>query len=190
VSVDRVRVGVRAAAAAAAIFALVALCDGGRAVAQDPLAVSVSLLGGVGGSFDADPGEGMGNPAYQVAFSLPTEPGIGVSFRAGKLALDDKEFFGRLREAELDFANVGGEYRFHEGYYTSSLYLGLGAYRLTGLRDLKSRTETAPGLVFGVTADFPFSKRLSFLLEMAGHYARFDDAQLFATGLGGLVIRF
>lgn len=166
---------------------------GGGAVAQDPMAVSVSLLGGIGGSLDADPGDGMGNTAYQVAFSVPTELGTAVSFRAGRIALDDHEFFGSLRKPDLDFANIGGEYRFHEGYYTSSLYLGLGAYRLSGASRLaggEKRDETAPGLVFGVTADFPLSRRFSFLLETAGHYVRFDEAQFFATGLGGLVIRF
>jgi hypothetical protein len=172
---------------------LVALAVSGSAVAQDSLAVSVSLLGGIGGSLDADPGDGMGNTAYQVALSVPTELGAAVSFRAGRVVFDDQEFFGSLRKPDLDFANIGGEYRFHEGYYMSSLYLGLGAYRLSGesgLEGLQQRDETAPGLVFGVTADFPISKRFSFLMEVAGHYVRFDDAQFFATALGGLVIRF
>ena len=50
--------------------------------------------------------------------------------------------------------------------------------------------EVVAGLTFGVGADFPISKKVSLAFEVAGHWADFDDAQIFATALGGLTVRF
>ena len=172
-----------------ALMALSALSSAARA--QDNYTMAVTLLGGVGGSGDADPGSGFGNTAYQLGFTLATEPQTAVGFRLGRLDLKDEERFGELAAAQVDYAQVGGEYRFHEGYYESGIYLGLGGYRLRGDRtDGSSSSETALGGELALLGDFSLTRRLAIRVEIAGHYVLFDDAHLFATAQAGLAVRF
>jgi hypothetical protein len=153
--------------------------------------MTVSLLGGIGGSGDADPGSGFGNPAFQAGFSLVTEPQTAVGVRLGRLDLSSEERFGELRDAQLDYGQIGGEYRFHEGYYDSGIYLGLGGYRLRGDRaDGRESSETALGGELGLLGDFALTRNLAVRVELSGHYVLFDDARLFAMAQAGLALRF
>jgi hypothetical protein len=162
----------------------------GAARAQEPYTFTVGLLGGIGGSFDADPGDKLDNTGYQLNLAMVTEPRTHVGFRLGKLALDSEERFGTLTDAELSYVTMAGEYRFPESYYESGIYAGLGGYRLEGTRGGKDRSETAPGLAVGVTGEFRLTRWLAVLVELSGHYADFDEAQFFAIGHGGIAVHF
>lgn len=161
------------------------------ASAQESYSFTAGLFGGLGGSFDADPGDDLGNTGYQVSFSMVTEPRTHVGFRAGQLALDGDELFGSLRDAELSYVTVGGEYRASQGFYDSGLYIALGGYRLEGLAfDDSDQSDTSIGLAIGVTGEFEINRWLGLVLELSGHYADFEDAQLFGMGHAGLAIHF
>jgi hypothetical protein len=162
----------------------------GAARAQEPYTFTVGLLGGLGGSLDADPGNDLGNTGFQLNLAMITEPRTHVGVRAGKLALDSEERFGSLTDADLSYVTVAGEYRFPEAYYESGIYAGLGGYRLEGTRGGKDRSETAAGLAVGVTGEFRVTRWLAVLVELSGHYADFDEAQFFAMGHGGIAIHF
>lgn len=161
-----------------------------EARAQDLHSLQFNLFGGIGGSHDVEPGDGFSNEGLELGVLVPTDPGTVVGVRAGRLSFDEP--FGRYdRDTTLDYVHLAGEYRFFEGFYTSGLFLGLGGYRLEGTRaGGASDSEDALGLVFGVTADFPLTRHFSVGLQLTGHYVDFDDQQLFATGLGGLSVRF
>jgi hypothetical protein len=150
---------------------------------------SFSLFGGVGGSPDVDDAE-YGNTTIQAAFGVEMDRGTTVTVRAGRLAVEPDHGFGAFDSADLDYVTVTGDYSFNEPAFKSSLFLGLGAYRFDGERDGLSVEETVPGLTFGVGADFPLTKQISVVLELAAHWADLEEAQLFATGLGGLSIKF
>lgn len=162
----------------------------GAARAQEPYTFTVGLLGGIGGSLDADPGDDLGNTGYQLNLNMVTEPRTHVGLRLGNLALDGEERFGTLTDAELSYVTVAGEYRFPESYYESGIYAGLGGYRLEGTRGGQDETETAPGLAVGVTGEFRITRWLAVLVELSGHYADFDEAQFFAMGHGGIAVHF
>jgi hypothetical protein len=137
------------------------------------------------------PGSGFGNTAFQAGFTLVTEPQTAVGFRVGRLDLSGEERFGELTDAELDYAQVGGEYRFSEGYYESGLYLGLGGYRLRGDRPgERDSSETALGGMLGLLGDFALTRNLAIRVEVSGHYVLFDDARIFAMAQAGLAVRF
>ena len=159
--------------------------------AQDSFSMSVALLGGLGGSQDAEPGDSFGNSSVQAEFSLLTQPQTRVGVRVGKLDLDDEDRFGSLTDAELDYANIGGEYRYNQGFYESGIYLALGGYRLSG-NDLRGRArdETSLGLALGVTGDFLLTQRLAVRVELSGHYADLEEARLYGMGHAGLSLRF
>lgn len=159
--------------------------------AQEPYSVTVGLLGGIGGSDDAEPASGFDNRGLQLGLALLTEPGVLIGLRGGRLELgDDGEAFGPLLDAQLDYLTIAGEYRYRESFYESGLYLGLGAYRLEGLLGQREEEETAPGFVLGVTGEFTIVRRLAVLVELSGHYVDLDAAQLFGMAHAGLELRF
>lgn len=156
--------------------------------AVEPYTWTVSGLGGLGGSPDVDPGDGFGNRALQAGLALVREPGVHLGLRLGRMTPD--EAFGSLVDARLEYATLAGEYRADEGFYESGLFLGLGAYRLQGTRAGRDGEETALGATLGVNGEFALTSRLSFVVELAGHWVDFEEAQLFGAGLAGLAFHF
>jgi hypothetical protein len=182
----------RSAFALAATCLLAATLFTRPAAAQDRYTLGLGLLGGVGGSLDAEPGDGLSNVGYQLNLALVTESRTQLGLRVGQMALDDSERFGNLLEAELTYATIGGEYRISRNFYESGIYLGLGGYQLDGDRfsDGGDGSETALGIVLGLTGEFEMTKRLGLLVEISGHWANLEEAQLFAMGHVGVVVHF
>ena len=79
--------------------------------ATDLYNYTVGVLGGLGGSFDADPGGSLNNTGFQVNLGLVTETATHLVVRAGKLSLDKDAFFGSLTDAGVHYVTIGGEYR-------------------------------------------------------------------------------
>jgi len=163
----------------------------GAARAQEFYNFSVAGLGSIGGSVDADPGDDLSNTGYQLNLAVVTDSRTHAVVRLGQLGLDGDEFFGSLRDAELSYVTLGGEYRFDEDWYDSGAYLALGGYRLEGTAfDGEDSEDTSIGLAVGVTGEFKVNNWLGVLLELSGHYIDFDEAQFFAMGHGGFIVHF
>lgn len=160
--------------------------------AQELYTYTVGVLGGLGGSYDVDPGSDYGNHGFQVDLGLVTEPRTVLGLRLGRLSLDRKSSFGSLTDAGLTYATLGGEYRYDETYYQSGIYLALGAYRLNGKRlfDGASRDQTSIGAALGFTGEFPINSHVGILLELSGHYTTLSEAKIFAMGLAGVAFHF
>lgn len=157
---------------------------------QEVYNYTVGLLGAVGGSFDANPGDNLGNTGFQVNLGYVTEPGTHLVVRAGRLGLDKSEFFGSLTDAEMKYVTIGGEYRYHESVYDSGVYVALGGYRLEGDNGVRRSTEDTWGVSVGVTGELPIRRWLGLQVEFSGHYANFRDAQFFGMAHGGVVLHF
>ena len=152
---------------------------------------SFGLLGGLGGSLDASPGDSLNNTGYQLDLGMVTQPGTHLVARLGHLGLDSSKQFGDLTNADLTYATIGGEYRYRQTYYDSGVYLALGGYRLSGDDVLgRSTNDSAVGLALGVTGEFDISRHFSVLVEFSGHYADLGQAKVFAMGHAGVGYRF
>lgn len=163
----------------------------GAARAQELYNFSAALLGGIGGSVDAEPGDDLSNTGYQLNLGMVTDSRTQVVARIGQLGLDADEFFGSLTEADLTYLTIGGEYRFDETWYDSGIYFALGGYRLEGIAPGgEDSRDSSLGLAIGVTGEFKVNRWLGVLLELSGHYVDFEDAQIFGMGHGGLVVHF
>jgi len=174
---------------ASALMLLLAPSRAARA--QELYNFTVAVLGGAGGSLDVDRGDDLGNTGLQLNLDMVTEPRTHVALRLGKLDLDLDEGFGSLTDAELTYATVAGEYRWREVYYTSGVYLGLGAYDLQGTGPGGGgESDTAPGAVFGLTGEFQLHRRVGLLVELSGHWVDFEEANVFAMGHAGIAIHF
>jgi hypothetical protein len=178
--------------AVVAIATIAALALPAKAQAQELYTYTVGVLGGIGGSFDVERNRDFGNHGYQIDLAMVTEPNTEAVLRVGRLALDrDHRSFGALTHADLSYANIGGEYRLHEAYYDSGLFLALGAYRLRGDRaDGSATDQTAIGAALGVTGEFPINRHLGIVVELTGHYSRLAEAKIFATGHAGVAFHF
>ncbi len=163
----------------------------GVAGAQELYTYTVGVFGGLGGSFDADPGDSLTNTGFQVNFGVVTDSRTHLVLRTGRLALDEDELFGSLRDAELTYATIGGEYRSRQDFYESGIYVALGGYRLEGIvASGDDSSDTSWGLAVGVTSELPIKPWLSLQAELSGHYIDFDEAQVFAMGQVGLAFHF
>lgn len=175
----------------AAIAMALALLVPGAAHAQETYTFTVGLLGGLGGSLDADVGDELDNTSFQLNLGMVFEPSDHLVVRIGRLGLDSGDRFEDLTDADLTYLTIGGEYRYRHAYYDSGVYLALGGYRLEGT-DLGGvdQDETAVGVALGVTGDFPITRWLSFQIELSGHYADLDRANVFAMGHAGVAVHF
>ncbi len=152
----------------------------------------------LGGTSDADLGDlpstgsaadpGNDNIGFQASFSLHTEHSVLFVVRAGQLPLDIDEASSGIYDADLSYLVLAGEYRFPASFYESGLFIGLGAYDLSGGAFI--RDETGFGLVIGVTGDFPITDRFSILGEIAGHATDLDYAGVFLTAGVGVAYHF
>lgn len=176
------------AVVALAVFAIPTIGN-----AQSLYSFQVSAMGGIGGSFDVEePDSGIDNTTLQLGFSSALRNGATLGVRLGQMDLDAPEGFGNLVDAELSYATIGGEYRVRRAYYDSGIYIGLGAYQLEGSDrfTLAEADDTSVGLVLGVTAEFPITRRFSVLSELSGHVMDLDESKFFGMLHLGLAFNF
>ena len=162
-----------------------------RTASAEPYIASLNLLAGVGGSIDGEPTSGFGNANFELGVAVPTDVNTVVSLRLGKLDLSKRSSFEGLTDADLEYVSVAGEYRFAENYYTSGIFMGLGAYRLGGEAASGHQDETQVGVILGVDGEFQITRRLYFLVQVAGHWVNFTHAaQMYANAQAGLAFHF
>lgn len=156
----------------------------GTAQAQDSR-FTVGLFGGVGGSPDTD---SFTEPSFQILGAMDWAPRTHVQLRLGQLDTAFEAAGGGTYDADLRYITVGTEYRVNADYYESGLVIGLGYYDLDG--PIATLDDDTFGLNLGVTGDFEVSPRWSVLVELTGHFADFEDAQIFIMGHVGVGFRF
>gem|GEM_PF-706129 len=162
----------------------------GPASAEPAFDMSVSAMLGVGGAVGEDD-VGFGNSTYQLGFAWVIESDILLGVRVGQVDFDAEDRVGDLSDFSLTYVNVVGEYRFSESYYTSGVYLGLGAYEVGAERDfLGSADETSLGIALGLTGEFDVSPAWAVRLEVAGHVVPSTEVSTFATAHVGVAYRF
>lgn len=167
------------------LLALGLLLPASSSAQQHQYNFTVGLMGGIGGSPDAEPDLGVDNFGYEAFFSMETLVRTRFVIRAGQMGLDSD---GSVVDTDLNYLTLAGEYEFTEGSYEAGLFLGLGLYELDpafGIQD-----ESAVGLTVGTTGDIRLTDRLSVIVEISGHYADFDYAQFFLMGHAGIAFHF
>lgn len=186
-----VQIAARAAMAALLTVATLAAAAPAAAQVQETYTYTGSLFAGLAGSTDADPGDGVDNAALQLGFNFVTKPRTQLALRLGRFDLGSDDRFGGLRDAQLTYLTAGAQYRLNEGYYESGVFAGLGIYDLDGTAvTADADSETAVGVHLGVLGDFTITRRLSFLIELSGHYVDFREASFFAMGMAGVGFHF
>lgn len=170
-------------------FSLLVLPAAGGA--QELYNYTVGVLGGIGGSFDADPGNNLGNTGFQVNLGMVTEPRTLLVLRVGQLGLDKDQFFGSLSNADMKYVTIGGEYRYSESFYESGVFVALGGYRLSGttLFGDDSQKDTW-GVSVGFTGELPIRRWVGIQAEISGHYVDFQEAQFFGMAHAGVAFHF
>lgn len=158
---------------------------------------SIAGLVGVGGSLD-ETDAGFGKPTWQLTFTSDIAEKTYFAARLGGLHWSSGDQVAEVTSPSLYYVTLAGEYRetrasFSGGFVVPAVYVGLGFYSFDGTDvDGESFSETAPGLAAGLVGNMPLnSKRnLSLRLELAGHYAALNTAQLFGMVHLGLSYHF
>jgi len=172
------------------------LVPAAAAIAQ-PYSYSISGLVGVGGSLD-ETDAGFGKPSWLVTFTSDIADKTYFAARLGGIHWSSEDQVGDTIGPSLLYVTLAGEYRetrasFSGGFVEPGVYIGLGFYSLDGNDEEGAGvSESAPGLVVGLTGDIALnSKRnLAMRIEISGHYAALDSAQLFGMVHLGLSYRF
>lgn len=183
------RRGILAALAITAVLTLPA-----AAVAQELYSWSVGALGGIGGSVDVSPGSrSFANGSWQLEGQAVTDPNVSLGLRLGQLSLGgNSTLFGTRFGAGLSYVTLAGQYTFQESYYDSGVYLGLGAYRMSGTDATTgaSSTRTVAGGVIGITGEFKATRRFGVLVELSGHYIDLTGSHIFGMAHAGVAFHF
>jgi hypothetical protein len=160
-------------------------------LAFDNYTFTAALQGGLGGALDVDGEDPFDQQAVQLTFGMLTQDRTHAVVRLGRLEFDADRPLGGRFGAEVDYVNVAGEYRFRQPAYDFGLFLGIGAYRVSGdpLPGIEDEEE-AVGFVLGATGDFDVSRHFSIVGEVDFHYALFDDANLYGAALVGVAVHF
>ena len=156
---------------------------------------SLGLLGGVGGSPDSEEYTGT---SFQFFAAWEWKLRTLAQLRVGQLDLDlSTAAEGVDVGADLTWIALSTEYRYHVDYYDAGYIIGIGFYSLEtdavfvpGVGVIGANDEDTVGLHLGVSGQFKLGNRLSIPVEIMGHYADFDAAQVFITAQAGLAFRF
>ncbi len=164
------------------------------AAAQDLYSWSVGVLGGLGGSQDVSPGSrSFAHASWQIEGQAVTDPNVSLGLRVGQLSLGgNTALFGTRLGADLSYVTLAGQYTFQESYYDSGIYIGLGAYRLSGTDVFTgaSADTTAAGGVIGITGEFKATRRFGVIVELSAHYIDVSGSHIFGMAHGGLAFHF
>ena len=93
----------------------------------------------------------------------------------------------------ISAVTLGVSYQFVEGFYTSGIFAGVGAYRIRPdlttpeFAPFVDARETALGLHVGVEGDFKIVKRLSLVGRITLHYIRSDTRRSLLSAAAGAV---
>jgi len=174
------------------VLALAALAWSTPARAQTDYTFRLALLGGVGGPVDSDDDKDFDHQAFQLEAGMVINQGTLAVLRYGTLDLDGDDPYEGLENAELQYVNIAGEYRFDQTYYDFGIYLGLGSYKIDG-DPIPGADEgqTAVGIAFGVNGDFDITRHFFVTAGASAHYVFFDErSNIYANALVGVAARF
>ncbi|MDX1582301.1 MAG: hypothetical protein R3338_01750 [Thermoanaerobaculia bacterium] len=124
----------------------------------------------------------------EIWYSRELEAGTVFRLKLGQADFEVEEEDSDLPpgDYEVEYAAALIEYRFHEIYGSTTIYLGPGAYR----QNVGAGDETNFGLNAGVTADFPMTRQIGVILEAGYHWVNFDEEYQFVTIGGGFRFSF
>jgi len=148
--------------------------------------ITGSAMIGVAGSID-ETSTSAGNLNFQLGLEVETQALTTVGLRAGHITFGD---FSDVLDSSLNYISIVGEYREHESFFQSGLYIGLGFYSFDGIRAGESLDETTVGGVLGVDGHFRVNDRIDVLAEISLHYAPMEVFDTFANGLVGIGVKF
>ncbi len=164
--------------------------------AQEPhFNYSIGLMGGFGGSTDAEPDVGYDNFGFEAFFSMETQLRTKFVVRLGQMAFETGFNTANVAnqgivpfdiDVDLNYATLSGEYKYTDSGYIGGLFIGLGFYEL----DSSFYDENSLGVTVGTTGDVRLTDRLSLHIQLSGHYADLDYAQFFLMGHVGLAFHF
>jgi hypothetical protein len=146
------------------------------------------------------------NSVREIYYAVQLDPGTKFKIKAGQIEGPVAfQYATPTRTARTDSAkgtveHVDGliDYRFSEAFGSTGLFAGVGLYRQRGtitdqavpVEQRGTQTETNYGFQGGVNGDFPLSRRVGFIAEVAYHWINYHYKPRYVTLTGGLRFSF
>jgi len=146
------------------------------------------------------------NSVREIYYAVQLDPGTNFKIKAGQIegpvAFQYATTTGTARTdaAKGTIEHVDGliDYRFSEVFGSTGLFAGVGLYRQRGtitdqavpLVQRGTQTETNYGFQGGVNGDFPLTRRVGFIAEVAYHWINYHYKPRYVTLTGGLRLSF
>ena len=124
------------------------------------------------------------NSSLEIYYGIEIDPSTMFKLKAGRIQTN-VAYEDPAADVEGEMQHIDGvvQYNFSEAFGSTGLFAGLGLYRQEA-DDFAS--ETSWGFSFGVSADFPLSRRYGVIVESAYHWTQLDVKQRFITVGAGL----
>src|SRR5437879_5908531 len=148
----------------------------------------------------------FGNSVREIYYAVQLDPGTNFKIKAGQIEGPVAfQYLNGNTKARTDIAkgkveHVDGivDYRFSEAFGSTGLFGGVGLYRQRGsitdqavpLVQRGTQTETNYGFQGGVNGDFPLTRRVGFIAEVAYHWINYHYKPRYVTLTGGLRLSF
>jgi hypothetical protein len=148
----------------------------------------------------------FGNSVREIFYAVQLDPGTNFKIKAGQIegpvAFQYTTPTGTARtdSPKGTIEHVDGliDYRFSEAFGSTGLFAGVGLYRQRGtitdqavpLVQRGTQTETNYGFQGGVNGDFPLTRRVGFIAEVAYHWINYHYKPRYVTLTGGLRLSF
>jgi hypothetical protein len=148
----------------------------------------------------------FGNSVREIYYAVQLDPGTNFKIKAGEIegpvAFQYTTATGTARtdSAKGTVEHVDGiiDYRFSEVFGSTGLFAGVGLYRQRGtitdpavpVAQQGTQTETNYGFQGGVNGDFPLSRRVGFIAEVAYHWINYHYKPRYVTLTGGFRLSF
>ena len=146
------------------------------------------------------------NSVREIFYAVQLDPGTNFKIKAGQIegpvAFQYTTSTGTARtdSAKGTVEHVDGlvDYRFSEVFGSSGLFAGVGLYRQRGtitdqavpVEQRGTQTEINYGFQGGVNGDFPLTRRVGFIAEVAYHWINYHYKPRYVTLTGGLRLSF
>jgi Outer membrane protein beta-barrel domain len=146
------------------------------------------------------------NSVREIYYAVQLDPGTNFKIKAGQIegpaafqyTTDTGTARTDIKKGTVEHVDGLIDYRFSEAFGSTGLFAGVGLYRQRGtitdqavpVEQRGTQTETNYGFQGGVNGDFPLTRRVGFIAEVAYHWINYHYKPRYVTLTGGLRLSF
>ena len=134
----------------------------------------------------------LGDRDIEMFYAVELEPSTQFKIRVGQINTDvggnfDSANLVMPSKGHMEHADGVVQYTVSEPFGRTGFFAGFGMFRASG-KNIES--ETNYGYTFGISGDFPITRRYGFVAEGSYYWINMSNPVRFITVTGGLRVNF